>query len=141
MLHMERFMGTREILPNLSNLREPPHQPPVILEGLNMQQSLSQWMRDLSTRVNTQVAYQGDFIRAQPLGRQIDRWLAETPPALLARPWSMAELQKLFVGRYRQRAHAQHIASELRKRGWVTLRIWSDPGYGTRVWLPTTKIT
>ncbi len=99
-----------------------------------MQQSLSQWMRDLSIRVETQGANHGDFLRAQPLGKQIDRWLAETPPALLARPWSMAELQKLFVGRYRQHPHAQSIANELRKRGWYTRRTWTHPGYGRRLW-------
>ena len=74
--------------------------------------------------------------RPEPLGMQIDRWLAETSPALLARPWSMAELQKLFVGIYRQRPHAQSVAAELRKRGWYTRRVWTHPGYGCRLWLP-----
>lgn len=73
-------------------------------------------------------------IQSEPLGRQIDRWLAETPPAVVARPWTMAELQKLFVGRYRQRPHAQNVASELRKRGWYTRRTWTQPGYGQRLW-------
>jgi len=78
--------------------------------------------------------------RPEPLGMQIDRWLAETPPALLARPWSMAELQKLFVGRYRQRPHPQSVATELRKRGWYTRRVWTYPGYGCRIWLSPDSI-
>ena len=73
-------------------------------------------------------------IHSEPLGRQIDRWLAETPPAVLARPWTMAELQKLFTGRYRQSPHAQNVANELRKRGWYSCRIWTRPGYGKRIW-------
>ena len=73
-------------------------------------------------------------IQYEPLGRQIDRWLSEIPPAVFARPWTMAELQNLFVGRYRQRPHAQHVASELRKRGWYSCRIWTRPGYGQRIW-------
>jgi hypothetical protein len=72
--------------------------------------------------------------RPEPLGNQIDRWLAKTPPALVARPWSMAELQMLFVGKYRQRPHAQSVATELRKRGWYTHRTWTQPGYGQRLW-------
>jgi hypothetical protein len=74
--------------------------------------------------------------RPEPLGMQIDRWLAEMPDAVIKRPWQMTELQKLFVGRYRQRPHAQSVATELRKRGWYTRRVWTYPGYGCRIWLP-----
>ena len=74
----------------------------------------------------------------EPIGVQVDRWLAETPPALLTRPWSMAELQKLFVGLYRQHPHPQCVATELRKRGWYTRRVWTQPGYGQRLWFAST---
>lgn len=76
----------------------------------------------------------GMIKRTESLGAQIDRWLAEAPPAVIARPWCMHELQKIFIGRYRQRPHAQHVASELRKRGWHSRRIWTQPGYGQRLW-------
>lgn len=99
-----------------------------------MQQSLGQWMMELSKQADTKTGIRGHITHVEPLGKQIDRWLAETPPAVLVRPWTMAELQKLFVGRYRQRPHAQNVASELRKRGWYTRRTWTQPGYGQRLW-------
>jgi hypothetical protein len=105
-----------------------------------MQQSLKQWLEELQYQDPARPINRGDLIHTQPLAKQIDRWLAETPPALLARPWSMNELQKLFVGQYRQHPHAQHIASELRKRGWYSCRVWSTPGYGRRIWLPSSSI-
>jgi hypothetical protein len=99
-----------------------------------MQQSLKQWLKDLQSQGPARPVTRSCSIHTEPLDKQIDRWLAETPPALLIRPWSMCELQKLFVGQYRQHPHAQHIASELRKRGWYTRRVWTQPGYGQRLW-------
>ncbi len=84
--------------------------------------------RDRTRRIHTK------FAPAEPLDKQIDRWLSLTPPDLLARPWTMTELQRLFVGRYRELPHAQHVAGELRKRGWYSRRTWTQPGYGRRLW-------
>ena len=105
-----------------------------------MYQTLRQQIHDLNKQVDRELRTRQIIQTPDPLGVQIDRWLAETPPALLARPWSMVELQKLFVGKYRQRPHAQSVATELRRRGWYTRRTWSQPGYGKRLWYaPTTS--
>jgi len=101
-----------------------------------MYQTLRQQIHELDKQAERERRAREHVKPAEPLGMQIDRWLAEIPPALLARPWSMAELQQNFVGRYRQRPHAQSVATELRKRGWYTRRVWTYPGYGCRIWLP-----
>ncbi len=101
-----------------------------------MYQTLRQQIHQLDKQAEREKHAHGFVKPPEPLGVQIDRWLAEMPDAVIKRPWQMTELQKLFVGRYRQRPHAQSVATELRKRGWYTRRVWTYPGYGCRIWLP-----
>jgi hypothetical protein len=103
-----------------------------------MYQTLRQQIHALDKQAERDRQAHGFVKPPEPLGVQIDRWLAETPDALIKRPWRMSELQKLFVGRYRQRPHAQGVAAELRKRGWHTWRTWTHPGYGQRLWFAPT---
>jgi hypothetical protein len=71
-----------------------------------------------------------------PLTAQIEALMQSTPPKLLNRPWSMAELVARLDGKYRDRPHPQHVGHALRIIGWNYRRYWR-PGYnGARVWLP-----
>jgi hypothetical protein len=110
------------------------HRQSFSFEEERMYETLKQQIHELGKQVQRESQAHGFVKPPEPLGVQIDRWLSETPPALLARPWRMTELQALFVGRYRQRPHGQSVATELRKRGWYTRRTWTQPGYGQRLW-------
>ena len=105
-----------------------------------MYQTLRQQIHELDKQAERERRAREYIKPAEPLGLQIDRWLADTPPALLARPWSMSELQNLFVGKYRHRPHCQAVATELRKRGWYTRRTWTQPGYGQRLWFAPSDV-
>jgi len=72
----------------------------------------------------------------KPLTDQIIELMKSTPPQLLNRPWSMAELVARLDGKYRDRPHAQNVGKALRIIGWNYRRYWSKGYNGTRLWLP-----
>ena len=71
-----------------------------------------------------------------PMTKQISELMQSTPPKLLDRPWSMAELVARLEGKYRDRPHAQNVGDALRKLGWKRDRYWGNGYNGARVWLP-----
>lgn len=71
-----------------------------------------------------------------PLTQQIEALMKSTPPQLLNRPWSMAELVLRLDGKYKARPHAQNVGDALRKVGWKRDRYWAKEYGGVRIWLP-----
>ena len=72
----------------------------------------------------------------KPLTEQIIELMKATPPQLLNRPWSMAELVARLEGKYRDRPHPQEVGQALRTIGWSYRRYWGKGYNGVRVWLP-----
>lgn len=96
--------------------------------------NLREWFDSLITRVEQSHTV---FVKVKmPLADQIERWVRTTPQAVLARPWRMREIQQQFVGKYRSHPHPQHLAAELRRRGWISRRLWTRVGEGQRIWYP-----
>lgn len=71
-----------------------------------------------------------------PLREQIQRMLGEMPLPQRQRSWSIYELVSQLQGRYRRHPHPQNVARELRALGWTSTRVWSNVGYGKRIWHP-----
>lgn len=67
---------------------------------------------------------------------QIKILMKTTPPHLLNRPWSMAELIARLEGKYREKPHPQNVGQALRLTGWQSRRYWGNGWNGVRVWLP-----
>ena len=76
-----------------------------------------------------------------PLRNQIIRLMAEMPPELRSRPWSISELVNQLQGRYRAHPHAQLVARELIALGWRRTRLWTSEGRGSRIWHPPEVLT
>lgn len=72
--------------------------------------------------------------RTKPLEYQITELMQTTPPAIRARPWSIAELVPRLQGKYRDHPHAKEVGEALRRLGWQRIRLWGDAGEGRRVW-------
>ena len=71
-----------------------------------------------------------------PLRDQIIRLVAEMPPDLRCRSWSITELVRQLQGRYRAHPQPQMVARELIALGWRKTRIWASEGRGSRIWHP-----
>jgi len=71
----------------------------------------------------------------KPLVEQLKELMCTTPPALLARPWSMSEFVTRLSGKYRASPHAQNVASALLKAGWKPIRLWGPSYLGKRYWV------
>ena len=76
------------------------------------------------------------IIRKKPLADQITELVQSTPPKLLNRPWSMAELVARLEGKYRNRPHGQNVGDALRRAGWKSIRHWGKEWQGRRLWMP-----
>ena len=72
----------------------------------------------------------------KPLTDQIIELMKSTPPQLLNRPWSMAELVARLDGKYRDRPHAQNVGQALSIIGWNYRRYWTKGFNGARLWTP-----
>ena len=72
----------------------------------------------------------------KPLTNQIIELMKSTPPQLLNRPWSMAELVARLDGKYRDRPHPQLVGQALRIIGWHYRRYWGQGYGGVRLWTP-----
>jgi len=73
--------------------------------------------------------------RTKPLDDQINDLMQTIPPALRARPWSIAELVPRLQGKYREHPHAKEVGEALRRLGWRRTRLWGNAGEGRRVWV------
>ena len=104
----------------------------------NFMKQLNNHAADLK---QTQIEHNTDEIHTAqytPLTEQIIELMKSTPPQLLNRPWSMAELVARLDGKYRDRPHAQNVGKALRIIGWNYRRYWGKGYNGVRVWLPPT---
>ena len=72
----------------------------------------------------------------KPLTEQIRELMQTTPPQMLKRPWSMAELVLRLNGKYRDKPHAKQVGEALRALGWKRVRYWCKGYDGVRLWLP-----
>ncbi len=69
----------------------------------------------------------------------IREWMSAIPPALLDRPYLMAEIVCRFHGRYSALPAPRMIAAALRQLGWTSHRNWTRAGRNTRYWRPPTE--
>lgn len=74
----------------------------------------------------------------KPLEEQLQELMRFTPPALLARPWSISEFVIQLTGKYRKSPHAQNVAAALLKAGWKPVRLWGSSYLGKRYWVLST---
>jgi transposase len=101
-----------------------------LIESLRMKAAeSSQNYYDLDARKSHTAQY-------KPLTEQIIELMKSTPPQLLNRPWSMAELVARLDGKYQDRPHAQNVGQALRIIGWNYRRYWTKGFNGARLWTP-----
>lgn len=86
---------------------------------------------------------QADLIRSQtrcakpawePLDAQIQRWWANLPDTMKARPFQLAEIAGACRGRYQERPALRCVAAALRSIGWREYRCWKASGRNRRFW-------
>ena len=102
----------------------------------NFMKQLNDHAADLKQQQLEHNTYEIHTAQYKPLTDQIIDLMKSTPPQLLNRPWSMAELVARLDGKYRDRPHAQNVGQALRIIGWNYRRYWSKGYNGVRVWLP-----
>jgi hypothetical protein len=75
------------------------------------------------------------FREVKPLTNQISDFIKTLPPALINKPWTMAELVARLDGKYRAKPHPQKVAEALRILGWKRVRYWRKGYDGVRLWI------
>jgi hypothetical protein len=73
---------------------------------------------------------------AKPLERQLIELFRTVSEEQMSRPWTMDEITLQCRGKYRRHPHPQQVATELRKMGWQSRRVYGTQAAGRRYWFP-----
>ena len=72
----------------------------------------------------------------KPLEQQLIGFFRSLPPSRAEKPLLMSDIIHHLRGRYRDKPHAQQVATELRKLGWQRRRLYGAEWAGRRYWFP-----